>query len=148
MSRWTALLDRIVAGEGEPPPAVKTLGLPGIAGWEPGRVWQRWKIDPQYFHAGGAMFGGYIAALADGMLGLTIATVLEDHEGFTTSDLRVSFFRPAVSGTLTIEGRVVHRGRSMAHVEVDFTRDDGKLVAKATATQAIVSASSNNVPNP
>ena len=138
MSRWTALLDRIVAGEGEPPPAVKTLGLPGIAGWEPGRVWQRWKIDPQYFHAGGAMFGGYIAALADGMLGLTIATVLEDHEGFTTSDLRYSFFRPVSRGTVTIEARVVHRGRRMAHVEAVFTNEDGKIAGKATATQVII----------
>ena len=87
------------------------------------------------------MFGGYIAALADSLLGLAILSVLEDDEAFTTSDLRISFFRPAVSGTLTIEGRVVHRGRSMAHVEVDFTRDDGKLVAKATATQVIFPAS-------
>ncbi|MCH6562933.1 MAG: PaaI family thioesterase [Myxococcales bacterium] len=137
-----------VVGEGDSPPAVKILNLPSLDGWEPGRVWQRWKIDPQYFHAGGAMFGGYIAALADSLLGLVSMTVLDDSEAFTTSDLRISFFRAAISGTLTIEGRVIHRGRSMAHVEVDFTRDDGKLVAKATATQIIVAASVANTPQP
>jgi len=146
MSRWSELLDRIVAGEADPPPAVRTLELPGIDGWEPGRVWQQWRIDPRYHHAGGAMFGGYIAALADALLGLAMATVLEENEAFTTSDLRISFFRPAIQGLLKIEGRVIHRGRSMAHVEVDFTRDDGKLVAKATATQVIVAASRENVP--
>ncbi len=94
------------------------------------------------------MFGGYIAALADSLLGLVIMTVLEDSEAFTTSDPRISFFRPAISDTLTIECRLIHRGRSMAHVEVDFTRDDGKLVAKATATQIIVAASLENTPLP
>lgn len=94
------------------------------------------------------MFGGYIAALADSLLGLVSMTVLDYSKAFTTSDLRISFFRAAISGTLTIEGRVIHRGRSMAHVEVDFTRDDGKLVAKATATQIIVAASVENTPQP
>ena len=148
MSRWTDLLDRVVAGTGDRPPAVEALNLPGIAGWEPGRVWQNWKIDPRYHHEGGALFGGYIAALADGLLGLTIATVLQESEAFTTSDLRVSFFRPAIEGVLRIEGRVIHRGRSLGHVEVDFTRDDGKLVAKATATQVIVPAATQNMPGP
>ena len=33
--RWTELLDRIVAGKGDPPPAVKTLNLPSLDGWDP-----------------------------------------------------------------------------------------------------------------
>lgn len=111
--------------------------MPRIKGWQRGRVWSQWPVDPDVFHARGAVFGGYLAAIADSTLGLAVMTVLGEDEVFTTSDLRVSFFRPAAGGTLRIEGRVVHRGRSMAHAEVDFTREDGKLVAKATATQVI-----------
>jgi uncharacterized protein (TIGR00369 family) len=137
MNRWKKLLDAAVSGQGSPPPCIVTLKIPGVDGWQQGRVWRQWQVDPAVFHERGAVFGGYLAALADSTLGLAVMTVLEDEEVFTTSDLRVSFFRPATGGVLRIEGRVVHRGRSMAHVEVDFSREDGKLVAKATATQVI-----------
>src|SRR6185369_15305081 len=83
------------------------------------------------------VFGGYLAALADQALGLATMTVLEDGEVFTTSDLRVSFFRPVARGSLHIEAHVVHRGSGMVQAEVVFTRDDGKIAGKATATQVV-----------
>lgn len=138
MSVHTELLDHIVAQEGEAPPFVYKLDMPWLSGWEPGRAWLEWKVNPELFHLEGALFGGYIAALADHALGFPAMSVLEDGEGMTTSDLRVSFFRPVTQGTLHIEARVVHRGRRMIHVEASFTRDDGKLAAVATATQVIV----------
>jgi uncharacterized protein (TIGR00369 family) len=138
MSERTEMLDRIVAQEGEAPPFVGKLGMPWLTGWEPGRAWLEWKVDPELFHLEGALFGGFIAALADHALGFPAMSVLDDGENMTTSDLRVSFFRPVTEGTLHIESRVVHRGRRMIHVEASFTRDDGKLAAVATATQVIV----------
>ena len=33
---------------------------------------------------------------------------------------------------------VIHRSRNMVHAEVVLAREDGQLVAKATATQAIL----------
>jgi uncharacterized protein (TIGR00369 family) len=132
------LLDRIVAGSADPaPPFVGTLRLPRIQGWETGRVWSDWQVDPAFFHERHAVFGGYVAAIADSLLGLATLSVLEDGELFSTSDLRVSFFRPVTGGTLRCEAHVIHRGRRMAHVEATFTRTDGKIAAKATATQVI-----------
>jgi uncharacterized protein (TIGR00369 family) len=133
------MLDAIVAGEGEPPPMVRTLRLPAIQGWEPGHVWGEYKVDPEMFHAAGSLFGGYLAALADSFLGLAMFTVLEDEELFTTGDLRVSFFRPVTGGTLQIAAEVLNRGRRMAHCEVVFVNDDDKMAGKATATQIITS---------
>jgi len=139
MTRWTELLDEIVARRGgEPPPFVRKLDMPYPSGWEPGRVWCEWEADPELFHERDALFGGFIAALADHVLGFPVMSVLEDGEAFTTSDLRVSFFRPVSRGTLSIEARVVYRGRKMIHVEASFTREDGKLAAMATATQVII----------
>lgn len=139
MGRWTELLDRIMRGtEEEAPPFVRTLNLPQITRWEEGRVWLDWEVDPAFFHPGDALFGGYLAALADHALGFPVWTVLGEDEGMTTSNLQVSFFRPVPAGRLHIESRVVNRGRTMVHVEALFTRDDGKLAAVATATQVIV----------
>jgi uncharacterized protein (TIGR00369 family) len=139
MSFWTALLDGMVAGTNtSPPPMVRTLKLPPINRWEPGRTWAEWKVDPAFFHERGAVFGGYLAALADSALALVTMTVLEEGEQISTSDLRVSYFRPVTGGTLQIEANVIHRGRRQISVEVVFKREDGKLAAKATATQVII----------
>lgn len=141
MTKWTERLNNAIDGtvKSRSPHAV-TLNLPRLSGWLPGRVWLQWKVDPNLFHPGGAVFGGYLAALADQALGFAMATILEDGEVFTTSDLRLSFFRPVTEGTLHVEAQIVHRGRGMAHVEVVLTRDDGKVAGKATATQVIVQA--------
>lgn len=141
MSRWTELLDRLVARELAPgeeePPHVRSLRLPYPSAWEPGRVAAEWQVDPRFFQERGALFGGFVAALADQLLGMATLSVLDHDEVFTTSDLRTSFFRPIEGGVLRIEAVVVHRGRSMVHAEVTFTRSDGKLAAKATATQVV-----------
>jgi uncharacterized protein (TIGR00369 family) len=138
MTVWRERLDQIVAGTTKPKaPFVETLSLPRLQGWLPGRVWAQWTVNPKVFHLGGAVFGGYLAALADQTLGLAAMTVLEDGEVITTSDLRVSYFRPVAKGSLHIEAQVIHRGHGMIQVEVVFTRDDGKIAAKATATQVV-----------
>jgi uncharacterized protein (TIGR00369 family) len=138
MGRWGSLLDAVAAGAPPPIPFVDTLELPGLEKWEPGRIWQAWTVREDLFHPRGALFGGYIAALADRALGLVTMTVLEDDEAFTTADLNVSFFRAVSSGVLRIEAEVIHRGRSLIQTEATFTRDDGKLAAKASASQAVI----------
>lgn len=138
MGRWSTILDSIASGNPEPIPFVDTLDMPGLAHWERGRIRQEWIVRPDLFHPRGAVFGGFLAALADRALGLVTMTVLEDDEAFTTADLNVSFFRPVASGTLRIEAVVIHRGRSLIQVEATFTREDGKLAAKASASQAVI----------
>ncbi|NNL66306.1 MAG: PaaI family thioesterase [Myxococcales bacterium] len=128
----------IAAGEQAPPPYVVPLRMPRADGWADGRVWLRWPVDPAMTNGAGSAFGGYLAALADHALGLATGSVMARDEGFTTSELQVHFFRPVLSGELQIEAKVIHRGRSRVHAEVVFTRDDGRIAGKATATQVII----------
>jgi uncharacterized protein (TIGR00369 family) len=130
-------MDQIVKGTAEPPPMVTTLKLPPIEGWEPGRVWGTWDVDPAVFHAMGAVFGGYLAALADSFVSLAMFSTMPDDEVFTTADLRISFFRPVTGGKIDIVAEVLNRTRRMAHVEAVFVNDRDKIVAKATATKII-----------
>ena len=138
MSHWTELLDQIVARKSKPPSHVAILKLPLIDGWEPGRVWCTWEIDPGLIQPQGNLFGGYISAVADEMLGMATASVLADGEAFTTSDSHVYYFRPVSGGELRIDASVLHKGRSRVHVEVLFTNSNGEMVAKASATQIIL----------
>ncbi len=136
---WKSFLDEIVAGTAKQPPFVARLGLPQPSAWSEGRIEIPWEVDPGTFHGGGQVFGGYLAAVADHALALAAMTVMSEGEKFTTSDLRVSFFRPVREGTVAIEGSVVHRGRRMCQVEVTFTQNE-RCAGKATATQVILSS--------
>ena len=139
MARWETFLDRMVEGDAPPIPFMKTLALPDrLVSWEPGRIRQEWLVNPDVFHPRGAVFGGFLAALADRSCFLTAMTELKDDEAVSTSDLDVSFLRAVSEGTLHIEGRVIHRGRTSIRVEVEFRRDDGKLAVKASASEAII----------
>jgi hypothetical protein len=40
------ILDSVVAGLAAQTDYAKTLGLPSPTGWEPGRVWTAWEVDP------------------------------------------------------------------------------------------------------
>lgn len=133
-------LDAIVARTATPPPFVTALKIPAIDGWEPGRVWGTWTVDPETHHAAGAVFGGYIAAVADSFVGLAMFSTMVDGEWFTTSDLRVSFFRPIIDGTIDVVAEVVHRSRRQGHVEAMFVNGKDKPVAKAVATQVVIPA--------
>jgi len=135
--RWTELLDRIVARRSEPPPHVGVLRIPLIDGWESGRVWSTWNVDAELVQPHGSLFGGYIAAVTDEMLGMATMTVLADDETFTTSESSLHFFRPASAGNLSVEASVLSRSRSSAHIEVAFANAEGDLVAKARGTQIV-----------
>jgi len=89
-----------------------------------------WLLPPPGFLQLGAL-----AILADGALGGAIQTALPAATPYTTSDLSMSFLRPALAdgGTLVARGRVIHAGRSLALSDV--TVDDGgsRLLAHGTS---------------
>lgn len=49
--------------------------------------------------------------------------------------------RAVASGTVTATSNPVHVGRTTIVVQTDLTRDDGKLAARTTQTQAVMPAS-------
>src|SRR5690606_41864373 len=66
---------------------------------EPGRIRYDWPVDPAYMNPV-AVFGGYLATLADQTCSFALMTLLKDDQNFTTSDLQMHFFRPVTSGIL------------------------------------------------
>src|ERR1700730_1436781 len=105
---WPDLLDAVVAGgfvDWWPnAPGARTMGLGwGLTSWEPGVARGSWTVGPANHHSVGAVFGGYIAAMADLATSWGMFTALPDGQIFTTSDLRISFFRPLVDGEVAWE---------------------------------------------
>ena len=83
----------------------------------------------------GLISGGIIAFLADGPLGTAIMTALPALGYMTTSDLSLSFLRPATleSGTLIGRARLIHGGKSVALSEVTIEDGLGRQLAHGTS---------------
>ncbi len=119
------------------PPVVATLQLGGLDAWAEGRVRKTWTPNPGLLNGDGSLFGGYIAALADQMLAFAAMTVVPGDSLFRTTNLNVNFVRVGRAAPLTIEAWVVAATRRLITVRVEFRRDDGDLVAEASAQQLV-----------
>ncbi len=139
MGIWSDILDADVAAKDAPPKHIEVLRFPSLDGWEPGRVWARWRVEADFITPMGTLFGGYLAALADHIMASALFTELEDHELLSTTDLHTNFLRPIREGVIRIEAKVVSRSRRVAYCEALFSDASGKLVARAGATQMILS---------
>ena len=136
-NRWHNHLNALRDGTLPLPPSAENLKLGRLDAWEPGRIEKTWVFQEDFRNRRGALFGGYLASLADQAAALAAFSVLEDSESFTTADLQISFFRPALDGPLKIVAMVVNRSRSLLHVEVEISGPDGRLVAKSRVVQAV-----------
>ena len=105
-----------------------------IAEAEPGRVVVELKAGPQHRHGGGVVQGGVITQVADAAMGLSLATLQEDHVWNTTIELKINFLRPVVEGTLRAVGRVVEIKQSLLFAEADVFDAQDRLVARASST--------------
>ena len=123
-----------------PPKGIRNLGIiPHL--WlkevSYGKVVYEWPNDGSRDIESGRVFGGWISALADHIVSMTMASALEDGEWFTTTELTTRMFRPMQVGLIRVEGRLVNRGRMTGFVEADFFQENGKLAARASAAKAI-----------
>jgi len=138
MTWATDRLDALVAGGSEPPPVVRTLKLGLLDAWGEGWIRKTWWPSPDLENADGTMFGGYLAALADQALAFAAMTVVSDEQAYRTINLQLNFVRVTRLVPLNIDARVVAVTRQVITVRAEFRREDGQLVAEATAQQFLM----------
>jgi uncharacterized protein (TIGR00369 family) len=136
-----AFLQSIVDGKTPAPPITDTLGF-GLVEVEHGRA--VFAGTPQFRHYNpiGVVHGGFACTLLDSALGCAVHSTLTKGEAYTTLELKVNLVRPltAETGRVTAEGKIVHRGRTVATAD-GFLRDAaGKLYAHASTTCMIFPA--------
>jgi uncharacterized protein (TIGR00369 family) len=138
MTWATDRLDALIAGGVEAPPVVQTLRLGLLDAWEPGWVGKRWEPDADLLNGDGSLFGGYIAALADQLLGFAAMTVVPEGSAFRTINLNVQFLRVGRAHPILAEARVTAQTAALITVEASFFREhDNELIARATAQQIV-----------
>lgn len=92
--------------------------------------------DRRHYNPLGSVHGGYAASLLDSCMGCAIHTRLQAGQGYTTTDLRISYLRALTDkvGPVRAEGRVVHLGRSTAVAEGRLYDVDDRLYAVGSTT--------------
>ena len=102
---------------------------------EPGRVEATVPLTPAHQQQLGYAHGGLIATLAD--LAAGFASVALVQQPVVTVELKISYLNPGIGSQLRAVGWVLKAGRRLHFCEAEVWCDD-KLIAKATATMAVV----------
>jgi uncharacterized protein (TIGR00369 family) len=137
------LLQRLVDGKYPAPPIA---GLLNFTLTEVGEGWAVFRGLPGERHLNplGSVHGGWAATVMDSALACAVQTMLQVGEGYTTAEFKVNLTRPLMPGMgeVVCEGRVLHRGRTLAVSEATLKDRNGKLLAFGTETCSIFPMSS------
>jgi len=121
-------------------PLAQTLGL-RVATAAPDGVRVELDHRAELCTAGGVLHGGAIMALADTAGALCAYLNLpEDATGTTTVESKTNLLAAVRGGTLAATATPLHVGARLVVVETELRRDDGRLAAKTTQTQAVLTA--------
>jgi uncharacterized protein (TIGR00369 family) len=109
---------------------------------EEGRVVFKGTPDEAFFNPLGTIHGGWTAGILDSAMACAVHSTLQPGQGYTTVEFKVNLVRPVlpVSGELTCEGILVHRGGTVATSEGYLRDAEGRLLAHGTETCLIFDA--------
>src|SRR5437879_2793787 len=120
-------------------PFAGVLGIEEVTA-EPGRVEASLAWDPSRCTSGGVLHGGVLMALADSLGGFcAFLNLPEGAVGTTTIESKTNFLRAVREGRVTAVARPLHSGRMIIVVDTELRDDRGRLVARVTQTQAVLS---------
>ena len=134
-------LKAIIAGTLPQPPIGELVGF-HLTEAETGRAAFEGMPEFRHYNPISSVHGGFAATLLDSALGCAIFSTLAKGDGWTTLELKLNFVRPLTkdTGPVRAEGRIIHRGRTVATSEGDLKDGAGKLYAHATTTCMIFPA--------
>jgi uncharacterized protein (TIGR00369 family) len=91
-------------------------------------------LGQAHFNRFGALHGGSIACVMDDVLAVAAGMVAKWGEIAPTLEMKVSYLNQGGAGKHFAEAKVLKRGRQINFLEATMTREDGKVIATATAT--------------
>lgn len=132
------LLRRVVAGD-YPAPAIAARMNFALVEVDEGRAVFRGLPGERHLNPLGGVHGGWAATIMDSALGCCVHSMLGIGEAFSTAEMKINYTRPITpqTGIVTCEGKVVHKGRTLAVSEARLVDGQGRLLAFGTETCSI-----------
>jgi uncharacterized protein (TIGR00369 family) len=119
------------------PPCSETVGMK-LVGVDQAKMTARYEFEAKQDFANptGAIQGGFLAAMLDEAMSATAIIASNVTMNAPTLEMKISFLRPLFVGKASAEARILKWGKSTCFIEAELFDPEGKLVAKASATQA------------
>lgn len=131
-------LQAIVDGRMPPPPIGSLFDMRPV-GVREGEATFSCVPHPSAFNPIGLIHGGLACTLLDSVAGCAVHTTLPAGVGYTSVEIKVSYLRPVRLGVeLLARGWVTKPGSRIAFAEADIRDPDGKVVATASSTCAVL----------
>jgi uncharacterized protein (TIGR00369 family) len=123
-----------------PPAPIQRLLDFSLTEADEGRVVFTAEPGEQHYNPIGVVHAGFAATLLDSAMGAAVHSTLPEGQGYTTLETKFNLVRPVTvaTGQVHAEGKVVHRGRTVATAEASLRDGAGKLLAHGTSTCLIV----------
>jgi acyl-CoA thioesterase len=96
------------------------------------------ECDARHMNPHGAVHGGVLYTLVDTAMGAATMSVLDAASLCATIEIHFRYLSPVFSGRVQADVRVVKSGRRIVHLDADVTDQQGKLVAKASGSFAVL----------
>jgi acyl-CoA thioesterase len=93
-------------------------------------------VQPYHLNGNAVVHGGALFTLADTCMGSALYLTLDRSQSCATVEIKINYFKPALSGELRCRSEIVHKGRSLANLDASIWSGD-VLVAKANGSFAI-----------
>lgn len=88
----------------------------------------------------GALHGGILYAMMDVAAFLAVLPTLEAGENAVSHDVHVSVLRPVTGSEVTLQARILKRGRGTIFIRVEARDAENRLAATGTVTKTVVPA--------
>jgi uncharacterized protein (TIGR00369 family) len=139
VGHYQELIAAWLAGTAQPAPVAELVGFRLVA-LDDGVARVEMEASRRHHNPMGVVHGGVFCDLADAAMGVALAARMGDGESFTTLEMQTRYLRPVREGLLVASGRVVHHGRSVAHLACEVTDGEGRVVARAASTCLVLAA--------
>lgn len=131
----------MIEGRHPAPPFAETMDFM-LAEVTEGRVVFTGTPTARFFNPLGSIHGGWTATILDSAMACAAHSTLKAGEGYTTLEMKINYVRPVMpeSGLVRCEGKLIHRGGTVATTEGRLVDERGRLLAHGTETCLIFPA--------
>lgn len=142
-----AFAEAVRDGRLPPDPFIEAMGF-RLVEVAPGRATYAAVPAPHHLNIAGTMHGGYMCALLDCATGYAMLTTLRPGSTAPHVSLSHQFLDSRPSGAeVRCTGELLRSGRRVGHVRGELRAADGRLLAVAQSTHAVIAQAPTEVPS-